>query len=306
MDHVFDVLVVGGGPAGYTAALYAARAGLDTLLLERALPGGQMTLTDSIENYPGTQGVIDGFTLGDRMRAAAEAAGAKTVLAEVTELRLSTPVKGVHTRKEQYFSKTVILAMGAYARRLELAREVELTGRGVSYCAHCDGRFFKDKTVGVVGGGESAVSEAIFLSRLASKVYLIHRRDALRASAASQMALTAAENVTILWDSAPEELQGEERLSAVTVRNLKDNSRTSLPLDALFISIGRVPETTLVQGQLDLDENGYILTDEDCATNVEGVFAAGDIRRKSLRQIVTAVADGAIAAAAAEHLLSHR
>lgn len=305
MENVYDVLVAGGGPAGYTAAMYAARAGLRVVLLERALAGGQMTLTDQIENYPGFPSGIDGFSLGEQMRLGASGAGAECVMAEILDMRLSDPVKSVRTAKQEYRARTVILAMGAYARRLGVEGEERLIGRGVSYCAHCDGRFFKGKRVAVIGGGESAVAEAVFLSRLASHVFLIHRRDTLRAGAVAREALAACSNVSVLWSSTPAALLGEERLSGITVSDIRNNTTQELAVDGMFVSIGRVPETALVQGQIDLDEGGYILAGEDCHTSCAGVFVAGDIRRKPLRQIVTAVSDGAVAAAAAEQFLSH-
>lgn len=304
MTHIYDMLVLGGGPAGYSAALYAARAGLDTLVIERMSVGGQMALTDIIDNYPGFDEGIDGFTLGMRMQAGAERFGAKTVYAEVTAVDLTDKIKAVQTVGERFLARTVVIATGANPKELGLLRERELIGKGVHYCAHCDGRFYKGKTVAVVGGGNSAVSDALYLSHLASRVYLIHRRDTLRATKIYHEPLMRAENVTFLWNSAIADIQAEERLSGVTVKNRLSGEETLLPVNALFVSIGRKPATELFVGTLDLDENGYILADESTRTNIAGVFAVGDVRTKALRQVVTAASDGAVAAHFAEEYIS--
>ena len=304
MTHMYDMLVLGGGPAGYSAALYAARAGLDTLVIERMSVGGQMALTDIIDNYPGFDEGIDGFTLGMRMQAGAERFGAKTVYAEVTAVDLTDKIKAVQTVGERFLARTVVIATGANPKELGLLRERELIGKGVHYCAHCDGRFYKGKTVAVVGGGNSAVSDALYLSHLASRVYLIHRRDTLRATKIYHEPLMRAENVIFLWNSAVADLQAEERLSGVTVKNRLSGEETLLPVNALFVSIGRKPATELFVGTLDLDENGYILADESTRTNIAGVFAVGDVRTKALRQVVTAASDGAVAAHFAEEYIS--
>lgn len=304
MTHIYDMLVLGGGPAGYSAALYAARAGLDTLVIERMSVGGQMALTDIIDNYPGFDEGIDGFTLGMRMQAGAERFGAKTVYAEVTAVDLTDKIKAVQTVGERFLARTVVIATGANPKELGLLRERELIGKGVHYCAHCDGRFYKGKTVAVVGGGNSAVSDALYLSHLASHVYLIHRRDTLRATKVYHEPLMRAENVTFLWNSAIADIQAEERLSGVTVKNRLSGEETLLPVNALFVSIGRKPATELFVGTLDLDENGYILADESTRTNIAGVFAVGDVRTKALRQVITAASDGAVAAHFAEEYIS--
>ena len=304
MERFFDVIIVGGGPAGYTAALYTARAGLSTVVLERELPGGQMNLTGVVENYPGFAQGEQGMTLGEQMRLGAERAGALTVMAEATELLLLEKRKRVRTGTQTLVAPCVILAMGASARRLGLPDEERFIGRGVGYCAHCDGRFYKGKRVAVIGGGDSAVTEAVYLSRLAESVTLIHRRDSLRAGAAMQKALFAAPNVRVLWDSVPLVLHGEEKLSGITVRNLKKDSNEVLNVEGMFVSIGRNPESALLKSLLPLDENGYIIADESTRTPISGVFAAGDIRQKSLRQVVTAASDGAMAAYAVEQYLS--
>ena len=300
---VYDTVVIGGGPAGYTAALYATRAGLDTLLLERYVAGGQMAETMMIDNYPGFPEGVDGFTLGEKMKEGAHRFGAKTVQSEVLSVALSGDIKRVQTDAGEFEAKTLIIATGAHHRALGLVGEKELVGKGVGYCATCDGMFYRGKTVAVVGGGNSAVADALYLSRICAKVYLIHRRNKLRASGVYKKPLAEAENVEILWNTTVEAFLYRERLEGVSLKDVKTESTRSLALDGLFISIGRAPETDLFKGQLALDENGYVVANEDTKTSVPGVFAAGDARRKPLRQIVTAVADGATAASAAEEYL---
>ena len=303
-DRIFDVAVVGGGPAGYTAALYAVRAGLSCTVVEKLTAGGQMCETMHIDNYPGYPETVDGFTLGDKMRAGAARFGAETVSDEVTALSLAGEVKELTLWGGTLRARTVILAMGATHRHLGLAREAELTGRGVGYCATCDGAFFRGKRVAVVGGGNSAVADALYLSAICESVTLIHRRDTLRASRIHEKALAEAANITIRYDSEVTALLGDNRLTGVTVRNKKTGAAEDIALDGLFISIGRDPVTALVKGQLDLDAAGYIVAGEDTKTSLAGVFAAGDVRTKPLRQIVTATADGAVAAEAAAEYLS--
>jgi len=300
---IYDVVIVGGGPAGYTAALYAARAGLRTLVLEKLAAGGQMALTGSIDNYPGFPEGVDGFTLGMQMQQGAQRFGAETKRAEVLSLQLQENPKVITTDSGEFYGKTLILATGADPRHLGLEEETGLIGRGVHYCAHCDGMFYRGKTVAVVGGGNSAVADALYLSRLAKKVYLIHRRDTLRATKVYTNSLKAADNLEFIWDTTVTELLHDQRLTGITVKNVKTNETTTLACDGLFVSIGRDPVTALVAGQLALDEAGYIPADETTATQIPGVFAAGDLRTKQLRQVVTAVADGAVAAQQAEEYL---
>ena len=302
MEHIFDTIIIGGGPAGYTAALYAARAGLDTVIIERMSIGGQMTLTGDIENYPGFDEGIDGITLGMKMQNGAERFGAKTVYDEVIGVEFSGKVKKIQTLGGEYFSKTVIIAVGANPRELGLENEDRFTGRGVHYCAHCDGRFYKGKTVAVVGGGNSAAADALYLSRLVEKVYLIHRRDSLRATKIYHEPLLKTENIEFLWNSTVEALHGENKLSSLKI-NTKGELR-DLTVDGLFVSIGRRPATGFLSGILPLDEHGYIIAGEDTKTSIDGVFVAGDVRTKSLRQIVTAVSDGAVAADMVEKYLT--
>lgn len=291
----YDLIIVGGGPGGYTAALYGARAGLRTLILEKMSAGGQMGLTSQIENYPGFPEGVDGIELADRMQLQAERNGAETMYAEVTSLQLQGDVKLVKTTEADVEAKTVVIATGANPRTLGLEREQALTGRGIHYCAHCDGMFYRGKTVAVVGGGNSAVADALHLSRLAKKVYLIHRRDRLRAERIQEQALREAENIEILWNTTVEALLESGRLNGVVLRDARNGAKRELALDGLFVSVGRVPVTELVKGQLELDGAGYIVADETTQTSIPGVFAVGDVRTKALRQVVTAVSDGAVA-----------
>ena len=303
MEKIYDMIIVGGGPGGYTAALYAARAGLDVLLVERLSAGGQMNLTGQIDNYPGFPEGVDGFQLSYNMQQQAERFGAKTRYAEVLELQLAGEIKSIRTNEGEYFAKSVVISTGANPRQLGVARENEMIGRGVGYCAHCDGGFYRGKTVAVVGGGNSAVAEALYLSRIAKEVILIHRRDSLRATHIYQKPLQEAGNIRFVWDSEVTELLGEEVLSGVKIRNLKSGEEQILEIQGLFVSIGRKPATDLVKDQLTLDGAGYIMAGENTKTNLPGVYAVGDVRTKELRQIVTAVADGAMAAHVAEQEL---
>ena len=301
---IYDMIVIGGGPGGYTAALYAARAGLSVLVLEKLSAGGQMALTNQIDNYPGFQEGIDGFTLGENMQLQAERFGAVTELAEVTALRLDGAVKEIETTEGCFQSRTVVLATGANPRLLELPGERELTGRGVNYCAACDGMFYKGKTVVVVGGGNTAAADALTLSRIAKKVILVHRRDTLRATKVYHHSLLNAPNIAFCWNSAITELLQNGKLSGVKIQNLLTGEEAEISCDGLFVSIGRAPATKLVEGLLELDESGYIVAGESTETSIPGVYAVGDLRTKALRQIVTAVADGAMAAHSAESYLA--
>lgn len=306
MEHIYDTIIIGGGPGGYTAALYAARAGLDTLILEKLSPGGQMALTHQIDNYPGFENGIDGFSLAQKMQQSAERFGAKTKLAQVLSVDLHAEPKRVETSSETFFAKTVVIATGADPRKLGVPMEKELTGSGVSYCAACDGMFYKGKTVVIVGGGNTAAADAILLSRVAKKVILVHRRDTLRATKIYHEPLLKAENVTFIWNSVVTELLHGERITGVRLKNLITGEETAVNVDGVFISVGRTPATELVAGQLTLNEAGYIEADESTATNIPGVYAVGDVRSKALRQIVTAVADGAAAIHAAEEYLAEK
>ena len=306
MEHIYDMIIIGGGPAGYTAALYASRAGFDTLLIERMAPGGQMALTGDIDNYPGFEQGIDGFTLGMKMQQGAERFGAKTEYDEVTSVELDGEIKRINTLGGSFLGRTVVLSTGANPRELGLPEEQSLLGRGIHYCAHCDGRFYKDKTVVVVGGGNSAAADAIYLSRLAKKVYLVHRRDTLRATKIYHEPLMNAANVEFVWNSTVDSLIAGDRLEAIKVKNLKDGSNTHLDCDGVFVSIGRKPATDFLAGVISLDPAGYIIADESTKTNIDGVYAVGDVRTKPLRQVVTATADGAVAVHMAEEYLATR
>lgn len=302
--HVYDMIVVGGGPGGYTAALYAARAGLDTLVLEKLSAGGQMALTEQIDNYPGFEDGIDGFTLAEKMQQQAERFGARSEYAQVERMDLSAAPKMLETSEGTFYAKTVVLATGANPRELGLPNEASLTGRGVAYCAACDGMRYKGKTVVVVGGGNSAAADAMLLSRVAKKVILVHRRDTLRATKVYHQPLMQAENLEFRWNSTVAELLHEDKLTGVKLKDVNSGEETVIPCDGVFISVGRKPATELVAGQLELDRSGYIIADETTKTNLPGVYAVGDVRTKPLRQVVTAVADGAMAVHMAEEFLA--
>lgn len=291
----YDVLIIGGGPAGYTAALYAARAGFSTVLLEKMAAGGQMTLTGDIDNYPGFEDGVDGFTLGMKMQQSAERFGAETKYTEVLSVDFSKKTKTVTTDSGVLQAKTVIIASGANPRELGIEKEAVFLGRGVHYCAHCDGRFYKDKTVVVVGGGNSAAADALYLSRIAKKVYLVHRRDTLKATKIYHEPLFKAENIEFLWDSEIAELLGDTRVNGVKIKNTVSGDISEISCDGVFVSIGRKPATEFLGNSVGLDENGYIIADESTKTDKGGVFAVGDVRTKALRQVVTAVSDGATA-----------
>ncbi len=300
MEHIYDMIVAGGGPGGYTAALYAARAGMSVLVLERLAAGGQMVETPQIDNYPGFIDGIDGYTLGQQMCRHAEKFGAQTHYEEVIKPTLEGAVKRVQTTERTYQAKTVVIATGAKAKPLGVPGEQELQGRGVHYCAACDGMFYRGKTVAVIGGGNTAAADALLLARVAEKVILVHRRDTLRASQVYHRPLMEAKNVEFCWNTQVQEIRPGE----ILVKNAQTGETTPLPCDGVFVGIGRQPETGLAENQLMLDRQGYILADESTRTNIPGVFAVGDARTKALRQIVTAVADGAAAVHSAEEYLA--
>lgn len=303
MEYIYDMIIIGGGPAGYTAALYAARAGLDILLIERMSAGGQMALTGDIDNYPGFDEGVDGFTLGMKMQQGAERFGAKTRYAEVTGVDLSEKIKRIKTSTDELLARTVVIATGANPRELGINDEQRLIGKGVHYCAHCDGRFYKDKTVVVVGGGNSAAADALYLSRLAKKVYLVHRRDVLRATKIYHEPLFKAENVEFVWNSVVDEFVTDERVVGIKIKDTVSGNISEICCNGVFVSIGRKPATEFLNGEVEIDKNGYIVADESTKTNVDGVYAVGDVRTKTLRQVVTAVADGAVAVHYAEEYL---
>ena len=299
---LYDLIILGAGPAGLSAALYAGRACLKTLLIEKAMPGGQITLTNDIENYPGQllEGE-SGFSLTERMGQQADKFGVERAYDEITAIDLSGEEKVLTGLSGEYRAKAVILATGAHPKPIGCENEALFTGRGISFCATCDGMFFRGLDVYVVGGGDSAVEEAIFLTRFARKVTIIHRRDQLRAVKAIQERAFANEKIDFLWNSVVEKVDGEDALSEITVRNVVTGERTVIRASeadgtfGLFGFVGYAPNTELFEGKVNMDK-GYIVTDEDMHTSVPGVFAAGDLRVKSLRQVITAAADGAIAA----------
>lgn len=299
-----DVVIIGGGPAGYTAALYSARAGLDTLVLERLAAGGQMATAASMENYPGFEEPINGSELALKMERQARRFGAVVMFDTVTELVLDEDIKIVRTETNSHECRSVILCMGASPKTLGLPKEDLFRGSGVSYCAVCDGALFKGRTVAVVGGGDTAAEDALYLSRFCPKVYLIHRREKLRASRILQKELFNNKKVEIIWDTVIEEIIGLYGVEGIRIRDVRTDKTRELAAEGLFVAIGSTPNTSLVQGKIKLDETGYIITDEKMQTNIPGVYAAGDIRSKYLRQVITAAADGAIAAYSAEHFIT--
>lgn len=304
MGKIYDVIVIGGGPAGYTSAIYTTRAGLDTLVLEKFSAGGQMTQTTQIDNYPGFPEGVDGFELGAKMQQGAERFCAKTLNAEVIKVNLQDKIKEITTPDGILLSHSVIIATGAGHRHLGLENEEKLIGKGVGYCAACDGMFYKEKTALVIGGGNSAASDALLLSKICEKVIIVHRRDTLRAEKVYQAPLLKARNVEFEWNSTVCEILSDSKVTGVRIKNLVDGKEKEIRTDGIFISIGRIPRTELFRGQLDIDKNGYIIADETTKTNISGVFAAGDVRTKTVRQIVTATADGACASHFAEEYLA--
>ncbi len=302
-EHIYDMIVVGGGPGGYTAALYAARAGLNTVVLEKLSAGGQMALTEQIDNYPGFEDGIDGFSLGEKMKRGTQRFGVETKRIEVLSLDLSGEVKKAVTSEGPMYAKTIVLATGAGPKELGVEGEKELIGKGVHYCAACDGMFYRGKTVVIAGGGNTAAADALILSRICKKVILVHRRDTLKATKIYHEPLMKLENVEFRWDSEIVGLLHDEKVTGIRLRNVKTGEESDLDCDGVFVSIGRTPSTELVEDQLALDPAGYIIADESTRTNIPGVFAVGDVRTKALRQVVTAVADGAIAVHYAEEYL---
>ncbi len=302
MAHLYDTIIIGGGPAGLSAGLYAARSRMDTIIIERAKYGGQATTTDELENYPGSILNCTGTTLSERMREQAEEFGCKFAKDEIVEVVLEGDVKVVKGKKETYEAKTIIIATGANPKLSGFKNEMELRGKGVSYCATCDADFFTDLDVAVIGGGDSAITEAIYLTKFAESVTVVHRRDALRAAKSLQEKAFANPKIKFVWDSLVDEAIGDEILEGLVLRNKFTNEQSTLKVDGCFVFVGYDPISSLFEGKIEMDK-GYIITDEDMCTNVPGVFAAGDVRRKLLRQVITAAADGAIASTKAEHYI---
>ncbi len=297
---MYDVIIIGGGPAGYSAALYSSRAKFDTLVIEKMFSGGQMATTDIVENYPGFEEPIGGSDLALRMEKQARKFGTVVLNDEVLELELDSKIKVVKTRKNTYECKTLILCMGAYPKMLGLDKEEAFRGAGVSYCAVCDGAFYKGKTVAVVGGGDTAAEDALYLARFCPKVYIIHRRDNLKATKILQDELCCNKKIEFIWDSVVDEILGQDGVEGLKIRNLKTDEASQLAVDGLFIAIGLNPNNSLINGKLQQNKDGYIVTDDKMQTSIPGVFAAGDIRQKFLRQVITAAADGATASYSAE------
>lgn len=306
MEKTYDMVIIGGGPGGYTAALYATRAGMKTLVLEKLSAGGQMALTHQIDNYPGFEEGIEGFTLARQMQNQAKRFGAETKMTEVTKVDWQENPKKVYTSGGIFYGKTVVLATGANPRKLGIEEEDAFTGKGIHYCAACDGMFYRGKTVAVVGGGDTAAVDALLLSRVAKKVYLIHRRDTLRATKVYHESLEKAENVEFVWSHTVEGLLHGEKITGLQVRDVHSGEISSIACDGVFVSVGRIPASELGAGELATDGHGYILADESTQTSVPGVYAVGDVRTKALRQVVTAVADGAVAVHYAQEFLAQQ
>ena len=304
MSDIYDLAILGGGPAGITAAIYASRARLNTIWIDKNFaPGGQITATYEVDNYPGMPG-ISGMDLGEAFGEHARKLGLEPKREKLLSLEnISGDIKTIHTKKNEYQARTIILAFGAEHRKLDIPGEDDLGGLGASYCATCDGAFYKDRTVVVVGGGNAAAEDAVFLSGLCKKVYLVHRRDELRADKAIQEKIFDCENIEMVWDSVPLEILGQDEVTGIKIRNVKTGEERELDTDGVFIAVGIVPNTTFVKAQLELDENGYICAGEEGITSAAGVFAAGDIRTKALRQVVTAVSDGANTVASVQKYL---
>lgn len=302
-NKIYDVAIIGGGPAGLAAGLYAARAGRSALLIEEMTAGGQITKTHNVENYPGFDEGIDGFSLAAKMEQQAARFGLETKYATVQELSLSRPVKRIGCGKKEFFARTVILAMGAEPRLLGVPGEVEQMGTGVSYCATCDGAFFRGMPVAVVGGGDTAISDALYLAHFAERVYVVHRREALRAAHVLQDAAKQEKRIEFVLDSLPEEILGGDAVEGLRVKNKKTGEAHTLAVKGVFVAVGTTPRSALVREQLPCDANGYIVTDAHMRTAIPGVYAAGDVRVTPLRQVITAAADGAVAATAAVEYL---
>ena len=302
---IYDLVIIGSGPAGMSAAIYAQRAMLDFVMIEKEyMPGGQVVQTYEVDNYPGIP-KTNGMDLGLKFSEHAKELGAKSITAEVKEIYADEEIKEIMLKNgDTLKTRTIILATGAVHQTLGIEGEEKLKGMGVSYCATCDGAFFRKRTVAVVGGGDVAVEDAIFLAGLCSKVYLIHRRDSLRAADSLQKKLMSMENVEILWNCEVKEIQGEDMVEKILVYHNQDDSQSVLEVNGVFIAVGIQPNTELYQGLVEMDERGYVLADESCKTSADGIYAAGDIRKKALRQIITAVADGANAVTSAQNYLN--
>ncbi|MBI9031831.1 thioredoxin-disulfide reductase [bacterium] len=302
----YDVIIVGGGPAGLSAAIYAARGNLSTAVFEKALIGGQINVTYEVENYPGIPEVLSGFELSDRIKQQADKFGPEFIEEEIIKIDFASTngVKKVYTDDNEYLAKTIIIASGAQPRYLNCPGEQEFIGKGVSYCATCDGALYRNKVVAVIGGGDSAVEEGMFLTKFASKVYVIHRRDELRAVKSIQDRAFKNEKMVFIWDSVVEEVQGENFVKNLVLKNLKTEEKQDLPVDGVFVYVGILPNNELLKKDITLDKSGFVITNEIMETNISGVYAIGDLRNTPLRQVITACSDGAIAAFYAEKFIS--
>ena len=304
MDKIHDLIIIGSGPAGLSAAVYAQRAELDTVVIERnMMSGGQILNTYEVDNYPGLPG-ISGFDLGMKLREHADKLGAEFKEDTVMAAELGGDVKKIVCENDTYLAKTVIIATGAHHKKLGAKGEEILTGAGVSYCATCDGAFFKNKVTAVIGGGDVAIEDAIFLARMCSKVYLIHRRDELRGAKSLQNRLMSLDNVEVIWDTVVDEIEGTDKVESLMLRNKKTGEKSGLKVDGVFIAVGIEPDSAQYSGQVEMDQHGYIVAGEDGKTSVDGVYAAGDVRTKALRQVITAAADGANCITSAQSYLT--
>jgi thioredoxin reductase (NADPH) len=300
---IYDVIIIGAGPAGLSAAIYASRAKLKTLIVEKTWCGGQMTATDLLENYPGFNGGINGFELAVKLEKQARGFGAEIIYGEAAAIEWGTSKK-VITANCAYKTKTVIIAAGAHAKEMNIPGEAEFMGRGVSFCAVCDAPFYRNKSVLVVGGGDSAVEEAIYISKFAKNITVVHRRNELRAAKILQERMKSHSNISVIYDSVPKEIFGRDFVERVTITNIRTNENKNLIIDGVFVFIGLIPNTLFLSGIV-LDKTGYIVTDENMNTSSAGIFACGDIRKKQLRQVVTAVSDGAQAAVSAQRCIEN-
>jgi thioredoxin reductase (NADPH) len=304
MSKEYDIIIIGGGPAGLSAGIYASRARLRTLLIEKGMFGGLIANAELVENYPGFPDGISGFDIGERMSQQASKFGLETLSAEVTGVDLLNDIKTISTNEGAFSARAIIIASGAERRRLGVPGEDIFVNRGVSYCATCDGALFKDRIVAVAGGGDSAVEEALFLTRFASKVIIIHRRNQLRASKMAQERALSHKKIELMWDTVVEEIKGNNKVSELVARNVKTRETSQIAVDGIFVYVGQIPNTGFLKGAVPLDKEGYIITDDRMGTQVKGVYAAGDIRKNSSRQVITAAGDGATAAISAEKFLS--
>ncbi|MCB2359475.1 thioredoxin-disulfide reductase [Clostridium estertheticum] len=306
MEHIYDTIIIGGGPAGLSAGLYASRSRMDTLIIERAEFGGQVATTNEIDNYPGSIENCTGATLSKRMKEQAGEFGTQFAMEEVVEVELEGDIKVIKCKDKTYKTKTIIIASGAFPRLSGFKNETELRGKGVSYCATCDADFFEDLDIAVLGGGDSAISEAIYLSKFGKTVTVIHRRSELRAAKSLQEKAFKNPKIKFIWDTVVEEAKGKEMLESLVLKNVKTGELSELKADGCFVFVGYLPISELYKGKITMNERGDVITDENMRTNIPGVYAAGDIRVKLLRQVITASADGAIAATHAEHYIENK